>query len=422
MISCSIHNFGCRVNQAEAFSWAEELRRRGISLEETFKRSDIVLVNSCTLTGRADRDVRRFIHKVVRENPGAKLVVTGCCAEREGEEIRKMPGVWLVVPNGEKGSLIETISSLAGIAEEAPIEARPYKARAFVKIQDGCDFRCTYCVIPGVRGRSASVSPDAVLDRLRTLGASGYREAVLAGIHLCSYGLDFRPAGSLLDLLRRIEKADGPRRIRLSSLDPRFLDGPLREHMTSSARIAPHYHLSLQSGSSSVLESMGRGASSPEGYERIVDGLRKASPDASIGADILVGFPAETDGEFLKTRDFLSSVSANYFHVFPYSPREGTAAARMKQVAVRKRMERAADLRALSAEKDLLFRKGFLGRELDGVVISRNGEGAEVLTGNFIPVSVPVCPAPRGEWAEVRITGVSASGTTGEIASGKKGS
>ncbi len=404
MTSFAVRSFGCRVNQAEAFGWVEALRRGGLLLEEDAERGDYLLVNSCTLTGRADRDVRRFIRRAARANPEAKIIVTGCYAARAPEELLRMPGVRLVVPNAGKDGLAARILEEAGAREgEAASEAVPYRARAFLKVQDGCDFHCAYCVIPGVRGKSASLPADEVVGRVKALVAGGYREIVLAGVHLSSYGRDLEPRGSLLALLERVEAVAGLGRVRLSSLDPRFLDEPLAAHITASPRIAPHFHLSLQSGSAATLRAMGR-ASSPESYEAALSGLRRRSPDAALGADIIVGFPGETDAEFERTREFLERSPLTYFHVFPFSPREGTPAAGMEPVDEAVKAGRADALRDLSRAKGRAFREGLVGRELEAVVIKRKDRGAEVLTGNNISLFVPDCQAVRREFVTVRIT------------------
>lgn len=413
MTSFSIRNFGCRVNQAEAFTWAEEFQRHGLEVGDAWEQSDYVLVNSCTLTRRADRDVKRFIHKVARRNPKARLIVTGCLAERTGPKLGEMPGIWMVVGNAEKIDLAKKLIERTGAHEETTTAA-PYRARAQVKVQDGCDFHCSYCVIPSVRGKSVSVPPEDVLARVGGLAARGYREIILAGIHLSSYGFDLEPRSSLLDLVRRIEEIEDLGRFRLSSLDPRFLDGVFVEHITASPWICPHFHLSLQSGSDRVLGMMGRGPGRGN-YEKILENLRRRSPDAALGADIIAGFPGETEVDFHETHDFLRRAPLDYFHVFPYSPREGTGAARMKQVCEKTKMERAVVLRELSAEKNLDFRRQFVGRELEGIVIMKKGREAEVLTENYIRVRISDCPASRREAVKVRITAVSPQRTTGFV-------
>jgi threonylcarbamoyladenosine tRNA methylthiotransferase MtaB len=420
MTSFAIQNFGCRVNQAEAFAWAEELQKTGLRLGAGWDGSDYVLVNSCTLTRRADRDVKRFIRKVSRTNPKARLIVTGCYAERVPGDIEGLPGVWMVVGNGGKEALAAKILENAGTPSAPQAAVAPcgtdaaYRARAFVKIQDGCDFRCAYCVIPSVRGRSVSVGEDEVLTRIETLAVRGYREIILAGIHLSSYGLDLRPRGSLAGLVGRIGGSGIPARIRLSSLDPRFVEGPLAERLASGPGVAPHFHLSLQSGSAKVLRAMGR-TSDPAANFETLERFRAASPGAALGADIIVGFPGETDEDFEETHAWIARSPLTYVHVFPFSPREGTPASRLTQVDEATRNRRAAALRALSRAKGLEFRKNQTGRELEAVVIGKTGDGATALTGNAIEVSIAECPVPRRERVIVRIVGVSDGATSGEI-------
>jgi threonylcarbamoyladenosine tRNA methylthiotransferase MtaB len=418
MLSLSVRNFGCRVNRAEAFAWAEAFRERGLRLEENGGGSDIVLINSCTLTGRADRDVRRFIRKTARDNPGTRIVVTGCYAERAPAEIAGMPNVVAVLPNSAKARLPERVMEIVGgegarmrAAREAEV---PFRARAFLKIQDGCDNRCAFCVIPSVRGKSASVSPVEVVSRVRKLAGRGFREIVLAGIHLSSYGEDFEPPGTLLGLLRELEGIPELGRVRLSSLDPGKTDGALVEHIAANSKICQHFHLSLQHASTRLLRLMGRAVESGT-CERILGELRTRSPEAALGADIIVGFPGETAAEFDELRSFLAGSPLTYFHVFSYSPRPGTPAASRPGIAAGVVRERAIELRRLAAEKDFLFRGQFEGRELEAVVIHASERGAELLTGNAIRVFAPSCRAPKCELVRVAIGRVLSRRTEGEV-------
>jgi len=435
MPSFAVRNFGCRVNQAEAFAWAEAFRERGLRLEEDWSRSDVILVNSCTLTGRADRDVRKFIQKAARENPGTRIVVTGCYAERAPADIAGLPNVVAVLPNSAKHGLPERVLELFGREGEGAGEAKAgrefppsepgrrgdeagaeasLRSRAFVKIQDGCDNRCAFCVIPSVRGRSASAGPDEVITCVRRLAGRGFREIVLAGIHLSSYGEDLAPNASLLGLLRELEAVPGVGRIRLSSLDPRKMDGPLLEHIAENPKICQHFHLSLQHASERILRLMGR-AAAPGMYERMLEELKSRSPEAALGADIIVGFPGETEDEFSDLRMFLEGSPLTYFHVFSYSPRKGTPAAARPRAPDRVIKDRSTTLRRLSAEKNLRFRSRFLGRELEAAVIRKSDTGAEVLTGNYIPVHVPACRAPEREIVRVAIGRVLPRRTEGEV-------
>jgi threonylcarbamoyladenosine tRNA methylthiotransferase MtaB len=418
MLSFSVRNFGCRVNRAEAFAWSESFRERGLRLEEDGGGSDVVLVNSCTLTGRADRDVRRFIRKTARDHPGTRIFVTGCYAERAPAEISGMPNVVAVLPNSAKARLPERVMEIVGgdgarmgVAQEA--EA-PFRARAFLKVQDGCDNRCAFCVIPSVRGKSASVGPDEVMARVRKLAGRGFREIVLSGIHLSSYGEDFEPPGTLLGLLRELEEIPGLGRLRLSSLDPRKTDGALVEHIAANPKICQHFHLSLQHASARLLRLMGR-AVEPGTCERILRELKARSPEAALGADVIVGFPGETAAEFDELRSFLVGSPLTYFHVFSYSPRPGTPAAGRPGVPAGVVRDRAMELRRLAAEKDFRFRGQFEGRELETAVIHASEKGAELLTGNAIRVFAPSCRAPKCELVRVAIERVLPRRTEGKV-------
>jgi threonylcarbamoyladenosine tRNA methylthiotransferase MtaB len=418
MNSFSLQNFGCRVNQAEAFSWAEAFQRRGLRLEANPGRGDLVVVNTCTLTGRADRDVRRFIRKVHRENPAARLVVTGCLVERARQELEAMAGVWRFIPNSQKENLPELV--LGPAPTDKPVrpltQVQPFRARALLKIQDGCDFRCTFCIIPSVRGRSSSLSPETVVHRLRQLTAGGFQEVVLTGIHLCSYGQDLRPKTRLPELLGRIEQAGLPLRLRLSSLDPRSLDEPMIEALTSSPAVCPHFHLSLQHGSQRLLQRMGRRGGSAA-YSRILGSLRERSPQAALGADIIVGFPGETEADFEETREFLERSPLTTLHVFSYSPRPGTPAASRPQVSPLLKKERAAALRRISAAKNLAFGRRFLGREMEAVVVKRTEDGLHLLTANYLSLTAPANGRGSVSPVKVLISEEAGGGLRGEVLS-----
>ncbi len=398
--SFSIQNFGCRVNQAESFAWAEALERRGLVREPDASRADFVVINSCTLTSRADRDVRKFIRRVARLNPAAKLVIAGCSVERDREALAAMPLAWMVLSNEEKIDLPERVA--ANMPAGPAAAANPLRSRALLKVQDGCDHRCSFCVIPGVRGRSRSVDLGEVLDRARELTVRGFREIVLCGIHLSSYGRDLDPRGSLGGLLRELAGVPGIGGIRLSSLDPRCLDEAVIQFVTGEPRICPHFHISLQHASASVLRRMGRNSSAAE-YARVLGKLRAGRPEAALGADIIVGFPGETETEFLELRDFLEASPLTYFHVFSYSPRPGTPAAAWPQVQEADKRRRSTVLRQLSARKRLAFERSFIGAELDGVMVKTGGDTDVVLTGNYINVRVPAGGARPGGAVRVRL-------------------
>jgi threonylcarbamoyladenosine tRNA methylthiotransferase MtaB len=412
MKSFSIQTFGCRVNQAEAFLWADELQKQGWRFEKDSTRSDLVLMNTCTLTQSADRDARKFIRSVSRSNPNARMIVTGCYAQRSPEDFRGLPQVWKVLSNAEKLNLVSQVSSCLSHAGPEPL--LPFRSRALVKIQDGCDFRCTFCIIPQVRGQSRSVSQEKILSQIREQIDQGFKEIVLTGIHLCSYGQDFDPPSSLLDLLRKIENLDGSTWVRLSSLDPRYLSLPFLEHMTKSEKICPHFHLSLQTGSDRILGLMGRKIRGRD-FERILAYIRNRDPFAALGTDIIVGFPGECEDDFTATYEFLTRSPLTYFHVFTYSPRPLTEAASWSQVDTKVKKERAARLRKLAGVKNLAFRKQCLGREFPGIVIKREKDHTQVLTNNYIKVRVPSSRIQERSEVEVRITKVTPKLTEGKI-------
>ncbi len=435
MASFAVRNFGCRANQAEAFAWADALGARGLPLERDWRRAGIVVVNSCTLTGRADRDVRKFLRAAARANPSARLVVTGCYAERAPEELAGRPGVAAVLPRAEKDGLVERVLDLAGpndgdmngdmypvrvpvndgdVADE--VVEPSYRARAHLKVQDGCDGGCAYCVIPAVRGPGRSLPPDEAAAAVAGLAGRGFREIVLAGIHLSSYGADLEPRTSLAALLERLGDMSGPAGLRLTSLDPRRTGAALIDRLAADERVCPHFHLSLQHASERVLGDMGRPVE-PGSYEALLERLGRLAPDAAIGADLMVGFPGETEADFEAARALVERSALTYAHVFSYSPRPGTPAAERTQVPAAVTAARARALRRAAASKDHRFRERFIGRALDGVVIGRaaGGAGIEVLTGNSISVSVPACAAPRRERVRVAVRRVLPGRTEGEI-------
>ncbi len=445
MTSISLRTFGCRVNQAETFSWAEAFARRGLRLETDPERGDVVVVNSCTVTARADRDVRRFVARLARTHPGATVVLAGCFAERGAAEAARWPGVRLVVPNADKDGLVERVAALAeeraragAEASEAPVEPLPrgpfaasdggadaddddadedapvFRSRGLLKVQDGCDNACAYCVVPGVRGRSRSFPADEVVAASRALAAAGYLEITLAGIHLTSYGAEGSGASTLVDLLRGVEAVEGLWRVRLSSLDPRGTDDRLLAHLAGNPRVCRHFHFSFQHASERVLREMGRPFAAAEA-RRILEKLAGADRETALGADLLVGFPGETGSEFEELREFLISSPLTYAHVFAFSPRPGTRAAALKRLPDAVVAARAAELRRVAAEKRAAFVSMLAGRTLEGVVVRRRGGGVDVLTDNYVRVAVDRCPVPRREVARVRITGRGPRGAAGEI-------
>lgn len=418
MTSFAIRNFGCRVNQAEAAAWAEEFEASGLEMVNDPSRAEIVIVNTCTLTASADRDGRKFIRRVVRLNPDARLVVTGCGVDAGRVRLDEPPASWLVLRNGEKSGLVERVLSRVG--RGTGVVSPSFRSRALLKVQDGCNLQCAFCIIPHVRGPARSEAVEKLVGRTRDFISRGFREIVLCGIHLSSYGRDLHPPSSLVELLRRLTAEEGLGRIRLSSLDPRFFDEELLDFVTSSPRICPHFHLSLQHTVDRVLRLMGRGATS-ERNARLAARLRERAPDAAIGADIIVGFPEESGEDFAGLVNELRSLPLSYLHVFAYSPRPGTPAASRPQVAETEKRTRSAIVRAVSREMRMRFRQSMIGKELDAVVIKNTGRRGQVLTGNYLAVDIDDCPAAPGEEIRVRVVRLEGERPFGEAIGEREG-
>lgn len=469
MLTFTIQSFGCRVNQAEGFEWAEVLQAQGLNLEKNFLLSDLIIVNSCALTRHAERDVRKFLRRVARLNPQAKLILTGCAVPFLKEELIKNRQVSLIIPNEEKEYLIQRLKEelLSGfilkekesqssselqeelkeevvcqddvqrmsqkinldettlshkdlmeewekIEEETEaISLKSFRSRALIKIQDGCSHHCTFCVIPHLRGPSRSRPPEKILERIKQLIDRGYKEIVLAGIHLTSYGED-HSSFSLRQLLEEATKIDHLGRLRLSSLDPRALSDDLIDFIAGHEKICQHFHLSLQHASEAILRRMGRQGSA-EDYSRILSRLREKSPYASLGADFIVGFPGETEEDYLFLENFVASSPLTYLHVFPYSPRPMTPAACWPQLEDSLKKARARRLRALGRQKNFEFRQSLRNFVFDGIAINqKNKKETEVLTHNYLKVKIRE-RLKEGEQVAVRIEEVRPEETWGSI-------
>jgi threonylcarbamoyladenosine tRNA methylthiotransferase MtaB len=421
MPSYFIQSFGCRATQADGAAIETGLAHRGYETAESLESADLVILNSCTVTSAADDDLRQAVRRVRRQNPSARILVTGCYAQRAPEEVAAVPGVEWVVGNTHKVLIPELVSRdtapyhgqiLVGdiLAEQAflaaPVEdASGDRTRPNLKIQDGCNNRCTFCIIPSVRGRSRSAKPDEVVQQVRGLAAR-YREVVLSGVNLGRWGREAGPGIRLAGLLRRLLAETGIERIRLSSVEPMDLSDDLLELMASSPRVARHVHAPLQSGSDAVLRRMRRWYRARHYAGRILK-ARQWMPEAAIGADVMVGFPGETDQEFDETRRLIESLPFTYLHVFTYSERPGTPAAAMPgrvPIPVRKRRNRV--LRELAAAKNLDFRRRMIGRTLSVVTLEQAGVA---LSDNYLKVEL-AAPREPNRIVPVAIGAVSPAG------------
>jgi threonylcarbamoyladenosine tRNA methylthiotransferase MtaB len=396
-----IRNFGCRASQADGAALESMLAQKGFEPASETAAAELVILNTCTVTANADEDVRHAVRRVHRENPTARILVTGCYAQRAPEEIAVLPGVTWVIGNSHKTQipdLLRTQGKLdyhgqihtGNILEQrdflsAPIEeAGGDRTRPNLKIQDGCNNRCSFCIIPAVRGRSRSAPPEQVIEQVRALSRK-YREVVLSGINLGRWGREPGFSLRLAGLVRRLLEETEIERIRLSSVEPMDFSDELLELIAGSERICKHVHAPLQSGSDTVLRRMRR-KYRPWHYESRIRKARALMPDAAIGADVMTGFPGETEAEFEESRAFIESLPFTYLHVFTYSERPGTPAAEVHdQVPVEIRRKRTRVLRELSDRKNLEFRKRMTGKTLAAVTL---GEPEAALTDNYLKVKL----------------------------------
>jgi len=439
----SIENFGCRATEADASAIRRELLQTGMRQAAGHDSAEIVVLNTCTVTAAADSQAREAIRKIHRANPSARIVVTGCYAQRAPEELASMEGVaWVVgnshqaqIPNIVRGRTLDSqvdegnfvpvtqledgaISLAHGPAKiltgdifaqstisvsHASREREQDRTRPILKIQDGCNNRCSYCVIPFVRGRSRSLPMDDVIREVSALISAGAKEIVLSGINLGGYGRDLAPRASLAEVVRRILGETKIERLRFSSIEPQDITEEFAAMVASSDRIAPHFHVPLQSGADRILRAMHRWYRAAHYAERIKL-IRRLLPDAAIGADVIVGFPGETPEDFEATAEFIASLPFTYLHVFSFSARPGTSAERSASpVPTKVIRERARALRALGEKRAASFRASQAGRTLRALTLARTGENwTEALTGNYLKVRVEGY-RPANEWCDAVI-------------------
>lgn len=416
MKSISFVTLGCKTNQFESAAMAEAAAKEGLQIVPAHEPADIVVINTCTVTARTDAESRRLVRRARRENPSARIVVAGCYSQLDPETFREFPGVSLIIGNSEKRDLMGLlrqaedgqhvkVSDISTEETAAPLilESFAEHTRAFLQVQNGCDSRCSYCIVPHVRGRSRSVPLKSALEGIRAFARQGFREVVLTGIHLGAFGLDLQPPTSLFDL---VSQAEGERivpRLRLGSIEPTEISDDLIRLLATAETICPHLHIPLQSGTDRTLAAMNRPYST-DLFREVVDKLAQAVPEIFIGTDIIAGFPGETAEEFERGYRFLQSLPLAAFHVFPFSPRKGTPATTMAgKVPADTIKARAEALRKLSDEKKKNFFERFLDRELD-VLVQEQGENGVLkgLSRNYIPVALPEGGAALN--SEVKVT------------------
>lgn len=395
-----VESFGCRSNQAEVQEWIIELEKRGYQLTTAAAEAAFGIVNTCSVTEKAEKDVLRFIARAYRHT-GARWFVAGCTVHRSRPALAAKYRDYLFLDNREKERLVETVGELFPVDSRLVFHSA-FRSRVFLKVQDGCNFRCSYCIVPSLRGKARSLEAAAVLAKARHYAALGYREVVLTGINLSSYGYDLFPRRTLLDLVGELQHVRGVEIIRLSSLDPRFIRYHFVRELAAVPKVADSFHFSLQSGSDAVIRRMNRGSKGAE-YLSILEQFRARFPGANMGADIIAGFPGETEKEFRETVAFLERAPLNYLHVFPFSPRPGTKAAAMEPLPPALVRARAAELKELGSRMKLDYRDGCRGKVFPGILIEENPNYALVVTRNFLSVRVPPVRGYKKRSLRVRV-------------------
>lgn len=373
----ALHNLGCKVNAYETEAMGQLFEKRGYEIVPFGKEADIYIINTCTVTNVADRKSRQMLHKAKKMNENSLVVAVGCYAQAFSKELEKDELIDIIVGNDRKKEIVDIVeqniketiidindTSVAGEFEELNIESIKEHTRAYIKIQDGCNQFCSYCIIPYARGRIRSRRPENIMKEIGRLTDAGYQEVVLTGIHLTSYGKDFEDGISLIDIIEMIGKIPEIKRIRLGSLEPRVITDEFMRRLTKVQSFCPHFHLSLQSGCDETLKRMNRKYTCSE-YMEGCETIRKYYEDAAITTDVIVGFPEESDEEFEVTKKYLRDVNFAQMHIFKYSKREGTvAAANKNQVDDRVKSARSDVLIKLGREMHLEFMNKYLGKKV----------------------------------------------------------
>ena len=408
MKKVAFYTLGCKVNQYETEAMLEMFEKDGYEQVGSEDYADVYVINTCTVTHMSDRKSRQYIRRMKKKNPNAIIAVVGCYSQVSPEEILEIEEVNLVMGTNERRTIVDEIKKLEVVEgdkkastvddimkvrafEEIEISQSNGRTRAFMKIQDGCDRFCTYCIIPYARGgKVRSRDMESIVNEAKTLAENGYEEVVLTGIHVASYGKDIKETDiKLLDVIKQINDIEGIERIRLSSVEPILFTDEFVEAVSAMDKVCPHYHLSLQSGCDETLKRMKRRYTTEE-YKTIVDRLRAAIPNVSITTDVIVGFPGETNEEFDKTYEFLKDIELTHMHIFKYSPRKGTPAATMEnQVDPSTKHERSEKLLQLNEENFKKFGQKMLDKEFNVLFEQKVGDNKfEGLTENYVKVIV----------------------------------
>lgn len=403
MRTVAFYTLGCKVNQYETEAMTELFKNSGYIILPFDSAADIYVINTCTVTSMSDRKSRQIIRRAKKTNPDAVIAVTGCYAQTAPDDIAKIEGVNIIIGTNERGKIVELIENLDNSPcrtvvknimnshdfEELSITSYSERTRAYIKIQEGCNQFCSYCIIPYARGPIRSREPEKVIEEIKTIVKNGFSEIILTGIHVASYGADLENM-DLGKLLLAVNDIEGVRRIRLSSIEPMTLNSEFVGTISLCTKLCRHFHLSLQSGCDETLKRMNRKYTSAQ-YKSIVDGLREHFPGAAVTTDIMVGFPGETDEEFEKTMKFIKEISFADAHIFQYSPRKGTPAAkRSDQIPPKIKEARSKAIAKITLQSRDDFLKSFIGKTQEVLFEQPDGKGFfEGKTDNYITVCVP---------------------------------
>lgn len=390
---------GCKVNQYETNAMMQKMIEAGYEVVDFETKADIYIINTCTVTNMADKKSRQMLRKVKEINPEAILVAVGCYAQVAKEKLEQIPEIDLILGINEKNDIVKYVeqaskntyvSDVLHQTEFLDFGDVTYteKTRAVIKVQDGCNQFCSYCIIPYARGRIRSRKPESVIKEITDVSKEGIKEVVITGIHIASYGKDFNTEYRLIDLLEEIQKVDGVQRIRLGSLEPTLITEEFVTRLKKLSKICDHFHLSLQSGCDETLKRMNRKYTTDQ-FRHVVELLRNAYPEVHLTTDIIVGFPGETEEEFNKTYEFLKEIKFYKMHVFKYSPRSGTVAAKMpNQIDGNIKEERSNKLIELSDENEKEYNQKYIGKEVEVLLEEREGEYLKGHTTNYMVVKM----------------------------------
>lgn len=430
MKTAAFYTLGCKVNQYETEAISELFKDRGYEIKDFSDYADVYVINTCSVTAMSDRKSRQIIRRAKKQNPDSIVVVTGCYAQVSPDEVMKIEGVNLVIGTNEKSTIPDAVQNLRGqreafvydishtrTFEKMQVTSYENMTRAYIKIQEGCNQFCSYCIIPYARGPIRSRAPKEVTDEARALVAQGFTEIILVGIHIASYGLD-RKDTSLADIILAIDQIEGVKRIRLSSIEPMTLNSEFIKKISPAQKLCPHFHLSLQSGCDSTLKRMNRRYTTDE-YAQIVSSIRRHFKDAAITTDVMVGFPGETEEEFRQSAEFVKRMEFSDIHIFKYSIRPGTPAAEYKdQISPPIKDQRSKALERIRQDSEKNYLSQFVGKKVE-VLFEQPSEKYpgwfEGKTDNYITVLVPAHEDFSFLYKYVRLDRVVDGGIKGEI-------